>query len=612
MEGLGENKLLKKIVSGTVLTVLLVTIVTLPCNIHPVKADPGNVIATYGEGYLEDVNGVLVLHVKGSPYEMGYQNGFLLKDSIRTLIQYIIQERILNGYSYDYLVNCAQAMEPHIPQEYIEEMEGLADGAGMNYTDVLLAQIIGDIKFYGTGWNGTGCSGFVVFGNATMDGHLYHGRSFDSSIPPDEPVGLITVYAPENGNAFVNAGYFGLIGVHTGMNKKGITLENNISSSNDKTLDGMPISFILRKVLQYSNNLTEAIDIICQTDRTTGHHILLGDGKNLNACAVEISDNYCKVFWAGDPAENIEPHYSILNAVRRTNHYVDPELATTQRSPYDPRVGWNWTWNRYEKLSQLIEGNYGNIDAETSIEFLRTPPVAWAEINLQSVVFDSTDLELWVADAAFNTPAYEREFIYLSYADLFHPVDLTISSTTGGNVTIPGEGTFTYDEGTMVDLATEADEGYHFVNWTGNVSTIANINAASTSITMGGNYSITANFEKTTGMCFIATAAYGTPMAGAVQILREFRDEYLLTTPLGQALIEVYSRVSPPIAEFITDHPSLKPIVRVGLLPAVAMSTAVVNTTPVEKMAIVGLIVLVSVAVAVLATRRRGRAPGYT
>ncbi|MGA2671012.1 MAG: C25 family cysteine peptidase [Dehalococcoidia bacterium] len=112
--------------------------------------------------------------------------------------------------------------------------------------------------------------------------------------------------------------------------------------------------------------------------------------------------------------------------------------------------------------------------------------------------------------------------------------------------------------------------------------------------------------------CFIATAAYGTPMAEEIQILREFRDEYLLTNPVGRAFVDFYYRVSPPIAEFITEHPSLKPIVRAALVPAVAMSTVAVNTTPAEKAAIIGLLVLVSVALAVWATRRRGGGPEYT
>jgi uncharacterized repeat protein (TIGR02543 family) len=75
--------------------------------------------------------------------------------------------------------------------------------------------------------------------------------------------------------------------------------------------------------------------------------------------------------------------------------------------------------------------------------------------------------------------------------------DLTIASTAGGNVTVPGEGTFTYDEGTMVDLTAEAEEGYQFVNWTGDVGTIAAVNNATTTITMSGDYSITANFGST-------------------------------------------------------------------------------------------------------------------
>ncbi|MBE0430601.1 MAG: right-handed parallel beta-helix repeat-containing protein [Dehalococcoidia bacterium] len=104
--------------------------------------------------------------------------------------------------------------------------------------------------------------------------------------------------------------------------------------------------------------------------------------------------------------------------------------------------------------------------------------------------------------------------------------------------------------------------------------------------------------------CFVATAAYGTPMAEEIEILREFRDGYLLTNPLGQALTGLYYRTSPPIAEFITAHPGLKPAVRVGLMPAVALSTVVVNTTRPEKAALVGSLVLISVAVAVWATRR--------
>ncbi len=73
--------------------------------------------------------------------------------------------------------------------------------------------------------------------------------------------------------------------------------------------------------------------------------------------------------------------------------------------------------------------------------------------------------------------------------------DLTINSTAGGSVTTPGEGTFTYDEATVVNLVAAPDAGYRFVNWTGDVGAIADVNSAIATITMSGNCSITANFQ---------------------------------------------------------------------------------------------------------------------
>jgi len=223
----------------------------------------------------------------------------------------------------------------------------------------------------------------------------------------------------------------------------------------------------------------------------------------------------------------------------------------------------------------------------------------------------STIVDVYAAST--NITMYDSYSITANF-ESWHPEPmalLMISSTRGGSVTTPGVGTSLHPLGVEVSLVAEPDEGGQFVKWSGDVDTIADVYAASTTITMDNPYSIRANFSGA-GLCFIATAAYGTPMAEEIQILREFRDEYLLTNAVGRALVDVYYRVSPPIAEFITEHPSLKPIVRAGLLPAVAMSTVAVNTTPVEKMVIVGLLVLVAVALAIWATRRRSRGSQYT
>jgi hypothetical protein len=74
--------------------------------------------------------------------------------------------------------------------------------------------------------------------------------------------------------------------------------------------------------------------------------------------------------------------------------------------------------------------------------------------------------------------------------------NLTVSTTVGGRVVKPGPGNFTYNGERMVNLEAHEDVGYGFVNWTGDVSGIADVNATATTITMNGNYSIRANFEE--------------------------------------------------------------------------------------------------------------------
>jgi hypothetical protein len=258
---------------------------------------------------------------------------------------------------------------------------------------------------------------------------------------------------------------------------------------------------------------------------------------------------------------------------------------------------------------------------------------------------------------------------YSITANFVATYDLTTSSTEGGSVTEPGENTFTYDEGTVVDLIATPGEGYRFVEWTGDVGTIADVNAATTTITMDGDYSIITNFEsayltvtteavtditansatlnmnytvgnfslvqvrftykKSAGLfwsntdwvsksesgtyakvltgldsnteyefkaqlkhngteieiegttlqfttdkpstpppwgsgggCFIATAAYGTPTAEQIDVLREFRDVVLLKSTVGSQFVALYYRLSPPVADFIAGNELLRTLVR--------------------------------------------------
>ena len=72
--------------------------------------------------------------------------------------------------------------------------------------------------------------------------------------------------------------------------------------------------------------------------------------------------------------------------------------------------------------------------------------------------------------------------------------------------------------------------------------------------------------SETPGGCFIATAAYGTDTAKELDILREFRDGVLLPNSLGAKLVSFYYKISPPIANFISQHEVLRTAVRVGFV----------------------------------------------
>ncbi|MFP3880323.1 MAG: CFI-box-CTERM domain-containing protein, partial [Dehalococcoidia bacterium] len=189
-----------------------------------------------------------------------------------------------------------------------------------------------------------------------------------------------------------------------------------------------------------------------------------------------------------------------------------------------------------------------------------------------------------VADvnSAETTIAMNASYSITATFETSHPEPvalLTVYSTPGGSVTVPEEEESFYPLGTEVSLVAEAEEDREFINWSGDVDTVADVNSASTTITMDSSYTIRANFSGG-GWCFIATAAYGTSRSEEVQILRQFRDGYLLTNAVGKAFVDFYYMLSPPIARFIDEHPGFKPIVRAGLLPIIGMSTMVINTMP--------------------------------
>jgi uncharacterized delta-60 repeat protein len=233
--------------------------------------------------------------------------------------------------------------------------------------------------------------------------------------------------------------------------------------------------------------------------------------------------------------------------------------------------------------------------------------------------YSATLIEGWSGDATPFKICYSFSPSSLSYSNLTSDQSnqdytgariqytLTINSG-GGGTTEPSPGSHDYDCGRLVEITATADSGYEFSNWSGDVpSGYENDNPLI--FTMESDNSITANFSRIPlwdRLCFIATAAYDSPLHPHVRILRDFRDKYLMPSKLGRTLVNLYYKYSPFAAEFITKNTALRIAVRVNLLPFVALSYSMLHFGPVVTAAML-LFILALPIFLVWSHRRKAR-----
>jgi hypothetical protein len=180
------------------------------------------------------------------------------------------------------------------------------------------------------------------------------------------------------------------------MNLEGVSVGEMGSRSSDETHDGFPMIFLLRETLRRARDLEGAKALFSSARRTCGYNFIFCDPGG--ACAVECNRSTVHFFGPGDPREDLAPHHSIPGVVRRCNHFVNRELAATQRDPYDPRVSSKNSWAAYERQGRFLKERRGKIDAATMIELLRGYPPSHP--CLHQAVMCPEDRVLWVSQAA--------------------------------------------------------------------------------------------------------------------------------------------------------------------------------------------------------------------
>ena len=351
----------------------LATILTIAGAVAPASGQ-SKTVARCGQGFLEEVDGTKVLHLKGSAREMGFQHGALLRSDIREQVRFLFDVKAkefkpeILGLKVPLdarrlILSISELQRKHTPARYYDEIRGIAEGSGVPYEDIVAANFIPEM-FH--------CSGFALGGSATKDGTLYHGRILDYGCDWKlQDHAVLVVAEPEGAIPFVNVTYSGFIGSVTGMNAKKISI-GEMGGGGQGHWEGVPMALLVRMALEEADDLDEAVAVFRDHPRTCQYFYVVADGKTGRGVGMEASWNNFAVIKMGEP----EP-----------------------RLPYPVKDGVLLSaGSRYEELARRVQAGHGTFDAE-SARRLMDRPVAMKS-NLHSVLFETTTTRFWVANAS--------------------------------------------------------------------------------------------------------------------------------------------------------------------------------------------------------------------
>lgn len=348
------------------------------------------------KGNFQRVDDITVLHLNGSHYEMGYQHGWYLREMVQ---QNLRAFRFYSELSFEDLLEIWYKMEPYVPQQYLDEIQGIADGANVSFEDVVAAYM--DIV-----WGDRGCFGFAAWGPATQDGSMIHTRSFDLPFDVRDPESgryvhenhVLIIRHPEDGIASVSASAAGSMHGGGGINAEGIAIGQQVCWSNDQTYSGVPAMFRTQMVLDYADSIYTALDYLT-SNSTLGWNFVVSDSTIPIAYVVESTANRSYVGTYNHSIESTEPFWGMDHIVRRTNFFIDPDIASTQRHRYDPSglggfLNYFITgefflviWRAYKVLSNDLQAKWGYLNCNSSSALMQQSYRGDTDLLLKIIIF---------------------------------------------------------------------------------------------------------------------------------------------------------------------------------------------------------------------------------
>lgn len=344
-----------------------------------------NIIRTRNISMIE----IPIIEASGSHRQVGRCIGEQVKDHIHWMVE-TQREDIPPGVSWEdmlYQGNLCLAHSRAIYPQYVEELEGYAEGAGVSFPDLFLCMC--EELWEAAAWPhgaprvSQGCTDFAARGRATVSGHTLLAHTNDLSPDYDDRLVIIKVQAG-NEPQFLAVSPGGA-GISAGYNAAGISLTGNQLYNND-IRPGIPRGLMVRAILA-ARRLGDAMSACLVPQRASNYNNL-------------IADSYGEIYSMEGSATDCEPLYIEGDILAHANHYTSPSMRRFEQD----RNSITGSVIRYNRALRLLRENYGQLSPQLFRKLLADhanyPNSICAHgddsVTAFSLVIDLDELKSWI------------------------------------------------------------------------------------------------------------------------------------------------------------------------------------------------------------------------
>jgi isopenicillin-N N-acyltransferase-like protein len=283
-----------------------------------------------------------LVEVSGTPFERGLQHGRAVPERVKGSVALYRDQLAKRGVDGATIVVLARKVIPKIvafDPAYFEEMQGMAEGAGVSIEDIVLVNCRTEMMFGHSALKEArevlddGCTGFVVLPGASANGRLMHAHNWDWREACTDTGIVLKVLKHGDGPDMLMFTEAGTLGRH-GFNSAGLSLSGNfLTSDRDfKEAGDVPLGLLRRKILECAN-ITAALRILFTTRRYCSNNVMLAhEGGE----AIDLECAPDEAFWI-TPEDDLLVHANHWISTPARCKLVDLGLANTPDSIYRQR-----------------------------------------------------------------------------------------------------------------------------------------------------------------------------------------------------------------------------------------------------------------------------------